>query len=214
MRSQHEILEKIDGLARIIYTKAPKKDPFYQQYKVLVHKLSWENAKHFLKLEDYTEENKTGWQKLNILDKKILIAEIKEQCDLGAMHVCGNDVEYAFFTATGLLAQFWLLGPSKDKVLELLFRDYMTHQNILLCCERTFEDVCNELQFNWPRMKRCYQVGMFSRLSDQFGKKFKLQQDMEIAQAIAETIDEKQRGDLQVRYDEENSEHIITDPEK
>lgn len=207
MRSQLEILEKIDGIAKILYKPSPKKDPFYQQYKILVHKLDWKNAREFMKPEDRTEEGKTEWEKLNILDKKVLIAEIKEQCDLGAMHVCGNDVEYAFFTATGLMAQFWLLGPHYDKILTALWQDYMNPENTARCCEKTFEDVCNELGLNWKRMKLCYTTGMFSRLTDQYGKNLRLQQDADIAQAIEETVEEKAQGKLAIEKDKEDREN-------
>lgn len=203
MRSQQEILEKIDGIAKIISKRNPKKDAFYQQYKILVHKLTWDNAKQFLKPEDQTEERKIDWEKTNCLDKKFIVAEIKEQCDLGAMHVCANDIEYAFFTATGLMAMFWLLGPAKDKALAALWTDYMNETNIQTCCERTFKDVCNELQFNWDRMKLCYQTGMFSRLQDKYGKHFKLKQDQEIAKAIAETSIEHKQGNLAIAKDKE-----------
>lgn len=199
MRSQQEILEKIDGLAKIIYKRAPKKDPFYQQYKILVHKLDWKNAKQFLAEKDQTEEGKLNWEKTNILDKKFIVAEIKEQCDLGAMHVCGNDVEMAFFTATGLLAMFWLLGPVKDKTLTALWADYMDPQNTASCCEKTFKDVCNELQFDWARMKLCYSTGMFSRLADKYGKHFKMKQDMEIAQAMDQVMEDKKNDTLDIK---------------
>lgn len=203
MRSQQEILQKIDGIAKILYKFDPKKDPFYHQYRILVHKLSWDNAKQFLRPEDITEEGQIEWEKLNGLDKRTLIDEIKEQCDIGAMHVTGQDIEYALFCACGLIALFWLLGPSKDKILGFIFNDFLSQESIYKCSEPVFTSVCNELGFNWERMKKCYTTGMFTRIEDKFGKKFRLEQDREIAQAIEETIDEKKQGKLAIEKDKE-----------
>lgn len=191
MRSQQEILEKIDGIAKILYKLDPKKDPFFQQYRILVHKLTWENARHFLTPADYTEENKIEWNKNNILDKKILMEEIKEQVDIGAMHVEGNDVELAFNCATGLLAQFWLLGPIKDKILTSLFKDYMSQTNIYMCCSKTFEDISNELGFNWERMRLQYKGGLFSKMTDKYGKHFKMKMEEEIENKNTEEVSEQ-----------------------
>lgn len=208
MRSQQEIMQKIDGVSKMLYKLDPKKDPFYQQYKILCHKLDWINAKNFLAPEDYTPENELEWNKLNCLDKKVLITEIKEQVDLGAMHVCGGDMELSLHCATGLIAQFWLLGPSKDKILTAIFQDFLKHENIMNCCEHTFISVASELGFNWTRMKLCYQGGMFSRLADKYGKNFKLKQDQEIMQAMQETIEEKASGQLAIEKDKEERKSI------
>lgn len=199
MRSQHEILMKIDGIARQLYPHTPKKDPFYQQYKILVHKLDWKHAKNFIKPEDQTDMKKAQWESLNKLDKSILTAEIKEQCDLGACWVTGNDVEMAFFCATGLLAQFWLLGPRKDKALSTLWADFMKQSNVVLCCEPTYRDVCNEMRFDWERMKECYSGGMFSKLVDKYGKHFQMQQDEDIKKALRDTMLENEAGDLTIK---------------
>ena len=203
MRSQQEILEKIDGIAKNLFKLDPKKDPFYQQYKVFVHKLSWKNAQQFLKPEDCTPERQVEWEKLNRMDKEVLVAEIKAQCDIGAMHVTGQDPEYAMYCASGLIAMFWMLGPNREDTLRNIFHDFLQERTAVLCFEPVFQAVCNELGFDWERMKSCYERGMFSRLEDKFGRHFRLKQDAEIAKAIDETVQEKSDGKLAIEKDKE-----------
>ncbi len=186
MRSQQEILQKIDGLAKMLFKPDPKIDPFFQQYRILVHKLNWEQGKQFIDPKDRNPNSEDKWNELNRLDKATLIKEITEQIDLGAMHVVCNDPEMAFYCATGLLAQFWLLGQTKDKVLNILFKEYMSEKSIYLCSEPLFDAVCNELQIDWKRLKLRYQGGMFSKVVDQQGKHFKMELDQAVTEAIKE----------------------------
>lgn len=155
MRSQNEILKKIDEIALTVRTK---KHPMYVQYGTLIHKLSWKNAKSFLAPKDYTEKRKLKWEEKNCLDLEYVLNEIKELLDISAMCVQDKNYMGALGCVLTLLAQTWLLGEYKDSDLKYLYMEFAI-SSPEDCYNYFFKRVCEIYGQSWERLKIRYAGG-------------------------------------------------------
>lgn len=160
MRSQAEILEKIEETSLMF---RDKKDPIFQSYKVLVHKLTWKNAKSFIVEKDYNEDYKKKWENTSHLEKSYLISEIKEQMDLSAMCVQSGDKIGCLGCFIILHTLIWLCGPKYDKFLITLWQEFMRLTHVVRV-EEVFLMICNEFQIDWEKLKLRYPKEEKSRL--------------------------------------------------
>lgn len=171
MRSQGEIVLKMEEIRKVC--KSPKDAPFIQ-FKVLMHKLEWNEGKMFLKREMRQEQFKAKWEKTARLDEKYLRWEIKEEAlDLAAMHVVGQDQEMCMIIALKIFTLFWLFGPKKDKYLKLLWQEFLHTNAWVYHYEPVFKKVAEEVEVDWERLKLRYTTGMFTRILDKQGKLIK-----------------------------------------
>ena len=171
MRSQGEIVVKMEEIKRVCRNS---QDPAFIQWKTLMHKLEWQSARGFLKPEFRSMEHKDRWEKQARLDVKYLTWEVKEESlDRAAMYVCGEDAEQAGIIMLKILTQVWLLGPTKDKILKILWSEFMNSTAFVYFYEPVFKHVAEEFQVDWNRLKLRYQTGMFTRILDAQGKKIR-----------------------------------------
>ena len=147
-----EILQKIEETSKLFRSK---KDPIFQCYKVLVHKLTWKNAKSFINPEDYTEEFKNKWDRYSHLEKEYLLLELTEQLDLSAM--CFQNEDYIGCAGCFVILHtlIWLLGPKHDKFLCLLWAEF-TRLSHVKRVDEIFIMICNQFQIDWEKLKLRY----------------------------------------------------------
>lgn len=153
MRSQKEILEKINELTPFVTSK---KSLFFQQYRILVHKLQWKYAIQFLCLEDQKEETRINWNKTNHLEKSYIKKELAEQLDISAMCVQSRDeigTMGCYFICVTLI---WLLGPKWDKLQKELWELFERATTKYFYFEPIFNKICQEIGYDWDRMKMRY----------------------------------------------------------
>ena len=173
MRSQIEILQQIKKIQPHFQDK---KNPFYIQYRILVHKLSWENAQEFFDAASVKDGMRDKWPETSRLDKEAIVKEMLEQVDLGAMFVESKDKVSCIYAIMGLIAQLWLLGPKKDKALSCIFNDFMQAYECLDYYESIFTAICNEIHVDFSRYKLRYKEGGsgFSKIVDQKGEHYRV----------------------------------------
>lgn len=155
MRTQEEILTKLQQIQNLVNSE---KDPMYVQYKILVYKLSWQNALMFLQHKYRTDEQKQKWQKTSRQDDYFIKKEIQDKIDLAAMYFTDREALACMGIAVGLLTYFWLLGPKKDRALEQLWREFGATYSVENCFRGVFEGICNEMNIDWDRLKLRYKL--------------------------------------------------------
>lgn len=153
MRSQNEILEKITQTTKILKSK---RSPIYLQYKVLIHKLTWTNARRYINPKDYTEEYKLKWKDTSCLEKMYILAEIEDQIDIAAMCVQEQDKLKTLACVLVIFIQIWLLGPRKDHALDLFWKEFYRPVSPHLYYENVFNCICEEFGFPWDNFKARY----------------------------------------------------------
>lgn len=109
MRSQQEILNHIKKI------QSSGVDPSGLQQKVLIHKLSWENALPFLGKKD--AETQQYWLQHCLMDREVLVKEIEEQVDYTFMLMANKDLKGIFISLQIIMVKIWLLGHWKEQFL-------------------------------------------------------------------------------------------------
>lgn len=154
MRTQAEILAKIKEIEPFL----KHKDPHYVQYKILVYKLEWHNAIHFLEPQYRTDEQKKKWKDTSKQDDSIILMEIIEKLDLAAMYYHEYDKTACMGIAFGLLTYVWLMGNKYDKILTVLYREFFAEYAVFNCFRGVFEGISNEFGIDWDRFKSRYAI--------------------------------------------------------
>ena len=154
MRTQKEILKKLETFAKFITSK---KNPAYVQYRILIHKLTWTNAKPYIVPRDRNEKFKAKWNESSRLDENHLLVEIKEQVDIAAMCVQDRDPAKTLGCALILLAQIWLLGDKRDEDLKVFWSIYLRACSPSNSYEPLFSAICTVFEFPWEKFESRYQ---------------------------------------------------------
>ncbi|QGH73062.1 MAG: hypothetical protein [Siphoviridae sp. ctCJE6] len=149
MRTQEEILKKIREI------KLSGVDPTRMQQKVLIHKLTWENAQPFLREDSRDSVNlKVEWPKRAGLDREILMDEIADQADYTYMLIADQDFIGVMTSLQILMVQIWLLGARGEKFLHIFVPEMMRCRADF--GRMTMRKLCEEFGFNWKLYERRY----------------------------------------------------------
>jgi len=123
MRTQKEILEKLKEI------EETKTDPFRVQFEILVHKLTWANAKDkYVNPKYHDTEHRQRWRKRAKLDLKALEEEIQELIDSMACSYFDKDYQKLLAQFHCTIAFLWLMGPKKDTFLKYIFKSMQNFQ--------------------------------------------------------------------------------------
>lgn len=146
MRSQLEILEKIKQI------EISRVDPTGLQKTTLTHKLSWDNAKPFVKPEKYNDETKVEWQKHNHLEKKFLLSEMAEQVDYTYMLMAGKEWQKVIASLQVIMIIIWLM--QKEHYLGIFIPEMLKSEQDH--GRTALRKLCEEFGFNWKLYEMRY----------------------------------------------------------
>lgn len=153
MRTQQEILDMIASIQK------SNTDLHCVQQRCLIHKLTWDNAKKFIKPVDYNNQRRLDWKWdiLNKLDKKSLISELIDYIDYGFMCSANKDLKEYFPIIHIIMVYLWLLGAKYEKVISKLIYDMSQEKEY---GRMTLRNLCEEIGVNWKLIERRYFNGV------------------------------------------------------